>query len=405
MKMNDKANQIHCPIKGPYDFEPCDSKEVTPLVEFLESNQPVESPIEFPRGTMLPDGRLDLCKQDLGPDGCLRVAQAMSRNRHVKSLLLGTDGIGDEGARSVADLIRQNDSLQIVYLGCNSITAEGAASLSDALKENESVRGLWLKRNPIGDEGVMAIAELLKANSHLEVLDLVNTGIGKPGLAALLNVLERKDCGVRRLYLGGNNLDAADAVSIAKSLAKSGTIESLMLGVNFLGDAGAISIADLLPHCPALRELGLASNGIETSGTAALCSAIRRHPKLVYFDLGFAPSTKVLGAAGNVPGNDGFQSILKLVSTNSSLRRLNLRGICITDHDKEQLGVAMQSNTNLVSLIVDGRLPQAISDRLIQNLDQSPQCNDAPEEVRLIRSVYRTATKRARTVGFNTKES
>ena len=204
---------------------------------------------------------------------------------------------------------------------------------------------------------------------------------------------------------GGNNLGAADAVSIAKSLAKSGTIESLMLGVNFLGDAGAISIADLLPHCPALRELGLASNGIATSGTAALCSAIRRHPKLVYFDLGFAPSTKVLGAVGNVPGNDGFQSILKLVSANSSLRRLNLRGICITDHDKEQLGVAMQSNTHLVSLIVEGRLPQAISDRLIQNLDQSPQCNDAPEEVRLIRSVYRTATKRACTVGFNTKES
>ena len=386
-----RTNKIHCPIKGTYDFESCGSEEVTPLIEFLQLNEPVELLTKFPRGTMLPDGRLDLCKQNLGPEGCFRVAEAVASNTHVKSLLLGTDGIGDEGAGSVADLIRKNESLQIVYLGCNHITAAGASSLSDALKENETVKGLWLKRNPIGDEGAIAIASLLESNGNLEVLDLVNTGIGKPGLAALLKALEHEHCGVKRLYLGGNNLDADDAEAIARSLSKTRTIESLILGVNFIGDEGALSIANLLPRCPALRELGLASNGIGPLGTKALCAAIEQHPNIRYFDFGFAPSTKVLGADGNSPGEIGIHSFLNLLSANTQLRRLNLRGVSLGNRDQNELTEALRHNTNLVSLVVDRKLTQAIKDRLDRNLKNAPECSEAPEEVKLIRSVYRTA--------------
>ncbi len=30
---------------------------------------------DFPRGTLLPDGRLDLCKQDLGPESAIGFAE------------------------------------------------------------------------------------------------------------------------------------------------------------------------------------------------------------------------------------------------------------------------------------------------------------------------------------------
>ena len=391
--MSKNTNKINCPIQGTYDFEPCDPAEVTPLVEFLVSNEAVDSPIEFSRGTMLPDGRLDLCKQDLGPDGCFRVTEAIKSNCHVKSLLLGTDGIGDVGANSVAEMLRQNESLEIVYLGCNSISSKGACSLADALCKNQTVKGLWLKRNPIGDEGALAIAELLKSNGNLEVLDLVNTGIGKQGLVAILQAIESSRCQIKRLYLGGNGFDADDAVLMMSSLCKSKTIKSLMLGVNFFKDDGAIAMAELLAQCPALEELGMASNGIGALGTSVLCDVIANHPSLRYFDFGFAPSTKVLRAVGNTPGERGHQSILKMLAANPVLRRLNLRGTGFGANVGNELSEAMQANTNLVSLVVDGKLPQEVKDRLQQNFADSPACNDAPNEVKLIRSVYRTARK------------
>ena len=391
--MNSNAKPINCPIRGAYDFEPCDPAEVTPLVEFLNSNQSVASPVEFTRGTMLPDGRLDLCKQDLGPDGCFRVTEAIKSNCHVRSLLLGTDGIGDVGANSVADMLRENESLQIVYLGCNSISSEGTHALADSLRENQTVKGLWLKRNPIGDEGALAIAELLRSGSGLEVLDLVNTGIGKRGLASLLKAMESVHCQIRRLYLGGNGFDADDARMIANSLVKSKTIRSLMLGVNDFGDDGAAAMAELLTQCPALEELGLASNGIGERGTKVLCAAIEKHPTLAYFDFGFSPSTKVLGASGNSPGERGHHRILQMLAANPMLRRLNLRGTGFESGDRQELCGAMQSNTNLVALVVDGKLPESVKDQLLRNGDDTPARSEAPEEVKLIRSVYRTARK------------
>ena len=123
---------LHCPLTGTIPFVPCDPCKIDPLVEFLQRNLPASGAV-FPRGTFLRDGRLDLCKQNLGPDGCERVTNALLGHDHVRSLLLGTDGIGDRGAVSVAKLIAHNDSLEVVYLGCNLIGPAGTEALATAL--------------------------------------------------------------------------------------------------------------------------------------------------------------------------------------------------------------------------------------------------------------------------------
>ncbi len=70
---------------------------------------------------MLDDGRLDLCKQSLGTENCLRLVAALQDNTRVRSLMLGTDAIGDVGAGAVARLVAGNAHLQVLYLGCNNI--------------------------------------------------------------------------------------------------------------------------------------------------------------------------------------------------------------------------------------------------------------------------------------------
>jgi hypothetical protein len=92
-----------------------DRPSLLPLLEKLEANEPVTEVTTFPRGTLLPDGRLDLCKQSLGAEGTEAVARALAKNRFVKSLLLGADGLGDEGAASVARLAAENESIETLF--------------------------------------------------------------------------------------------------------------------------------------------------------------------------------------------------------------------------------------------------------------------------------------------------
>src|SRR5205085_25217 len=120
---------ILCPIYHIQEIVPCPPEEVLPLVEHLRANVGVAEATAFPRGTILSDGRLDLCKQSLGPGGCRLVTEALAENTFVKSLLLGTDGIGNVGAGDVARLIKRNNHLEIVYLGCNRIEDAGVLAL------------------------------------------------------------------------------------------------------------------------------------------------------------------------------------------------------------------------------------------------------------------------------------
>ena len=133
--MSEEAT-IHCPLHYIAEITPCDPAEIAPLIAHLAADLPVTQPTPFPRGTVLEDGRLDLCKQQLGPMGCRLVTKALATNTTITSLLLGTDGIGDEGAADVARLIARNERLEIIYLGCNRIGEQGVATLAATLTQN-----------------------------------------------------------------------------------------------------------------------------------------------------------------------------------------------------------------------------------------------------------------------------
>lgn len=388
--MNDAIETtIHCPVHTLPDFEPCAPAEIEPLLEYLRRDAPIEQAQVFPRGTVLEDGRLDLCKQQLGAHNCLSLVDALQENTHVRSLMLGTDAIGDEGAQAVARAIENNAQLQVIYLGCNRITEIGAHFLSDALKDNDSVTGLWLKRNPLGDAGALAIAQMLRTNTHLRTLDMVNTGIGRAGLNALLQVLAKKNRTLQRLYLGGNGLDELCAISIAEMLRANNSLNALFLNVNHLGDLGAETIADALAHNTNLRELGLASNGLSAHGIAALLKA----PTLQILDLGYSASTRALGAQRNALGEDAIEIIAPLLRENRTLRRLNLGGNRVDEVTQNLLCAALQNNTTLQILAFDGAVSPNLQALLARNRASHDEKLGVPDDVKLIRSVYRTAPK------------
>lgn len=386
------SEPILCPIQQP--LERLDSHAVLqPLLEYLSHNQPVTKPTTFPRGTVLPDGRLDLCKQQLGIEGCQLVAQALAQNTTISSLLLGTNGIGNAGAKAVAELIEQTPELEIVYLGCNAIEASGVEALSQSLRNNRHVHGLWLKRNPLGLAGAQAIAQLLEHNQHLRTLDLVNTDLGMDGFGVIMQALIRTNRSLERIYLSGNQLEPEAAELVVELLRHNPKLSELYLSVNQFGDRGAQTLAEGLAANQTLRVLELSSNGIGLEGGATLLEVAFAHPRLEQFKLGYAPSTKVLGAQANQLGDRGAQLIGQLLPNNTTIRQLDLTRNGISKLGQTSLAQGLEYNYRLVDLAINHLQEPLISHYLGRNRQQSGQSIQPHADIARIKSVYRTTIK------------
>ena len=382
--------RTHCPAVGVPDITPCDPTELAPLCAWLVRGEAATSTMTFPRGTVLPDGRLDLCKQSIGPDGAARVLDALRGHPAITSILFGTGAIGNVGATAVAGGLA---TLDTVYLGCNRIDHAGIHTLAGAIATS-SVRALWLKRNPIGSAGAREIAALVAGGSTLRVLDLFNCELDDDGVATIAEALAAPTCRIEHVYLGGNGAGWRAAHAIAELLTTTRTLRTLSVSASRLGDDGAIAIASGLARNTSLDELGLASNAIGPRGAAALALATAAHPRLTSLDLGVVSAARALGELPNHIGNEGTEPIAELIATTTSLRRLGLEANGITSRGAIPIVRAVEGNTSLVALgLAHGvarTLRRRIRARLAHNAT-SVGIEGPPAHVAAIASVYRTA--------------
>ncbi|MBL1286339.1 gala protein [Streptomyces sp. For3] len=372
---------VRCPAIEHPDIPLADAALLDPLVRRLAEERPVGADEVFPLGTLRGDGRVDLCKQGLGPAGAARVMPALAASPHATHVLLGTNSLGDEGARSVAGVLRRGGhGLRTVYLGCNRIGAEGAAALAGALGEDGTVRALWLKRNPLGDAGVRALLPMLAGNTALRTLDLVNSGLTAAGLEALLDVLRFREQPLERLFLGGNGLGAESAPLLAALIRDAG-VRELYLPANHLGDAGAAVLAAAADPARPVR-LGLGGNGIGPAGAYALADALGGIEAL---DLGRPPSERSLGATGNATG-DAAAHALAAALPGSPLRRLELAHTGLTGRGAKHLLGAVGADSRLEYVGLGPGLPRKVKRSFTARLRPD---SGAHGDLRAIRSVYR----------------
>lgn len=387
----------------PVPVVPCPLPELTPLLRHLSAKDTIQAPAAFPRGTVMPDGRLDLCKQVVGPAGITPLLSALEAHPQVERLLLGNNVIGSAGARAVAEFIRSGRSrLKVWYIAGNEIHAEDLLPIAEALAGAPAVEGLWLKRNPLGPDAGPILARLLRSHPRLDTLDLVNTGLLDAGAAPLLDAAAESPA-LRHLYLGTNGLSTRSAAAIGRLLSDSDQLDSLYVSCNRLGDDGVRLIAAGLRHNRGLKRLGLASNRIGPEGARTLADALKGHPSLQFLDLGWTRATSAVGEAGNRLLDRGAEHIAALLRGNPTLRGLDVSHNRISQVGLNHISDALAENTALTWL----RCPQfgkasnpdamaVLRGRLARNRAQAGIDEATAEEVRAPRSardilsVYRT---------------
>ncbi|MEU9235722.1 gala protein [Streptomyces subrutilus] len=372
---------VRCPAIEHPDLPPADPAALGPLLARLAADRPVETDEAFPLGTLRADGRVDLCKQGLGPDGAARLLPVAAASAHAAHLLLGTNAIGDAGARTLAGTLTGGHRLRTLYLGCNRIGPDGVSALAAALADDTTVRALWLKRNPLLADGASALAALLRRNTALRTLDLVNTGIGADGVRLLLDALLERDQPLERLFLGGNGL-GADAVPLLAALIREAGVRELYVPANHLGDQGAALLADAAARSAHPVRLGLGGNGIGPAGARSLARALGGIETL---DLGRTMSERSLGAPGNHPGDEGAHALAAALP-GSPLLRLELRHTGLTGRGAKGLLAALPADSPLEYVGLGPGLPRRVKRSFGERLRPA---RAAHPDLRAIGSVYR----------------
>ncbi len=369
-----------CPVLPLKDFEECPIEELDTLLEAIGYGQPGV----YARGTYTVDGRIDMCKQSIGPQGAKRIAHVLQEQSEIHTVLLGTDGIGDEGAQSVAEMARKHPSIETIYLGCNGITAKGVQSLSAAVHENKRITGLWLKRNPIGEEGADILAHYLSKGSNLEVLDLVHTGIGLSGLKKIIEAVISGKVPITHLYLGANAFDESIINVLLPYLSVSTSIKGLYLSGNFIGDSG---IKELFSKRFSLKELGIGSNGLTDKSIETICQGT--HLDLTrLLDLGRTPAQTTLGAQANDFGDEGTSQLANKLMCFPALEILNLKQCGIQKRGCTALVSAAMHHSCLCSVNLSGNVIDAHAKRLLDVFHKNRTKRVSPI-IQRIKSRYR----------------
>lgn len=248
------------------------------------------------RGKIFEDGRLDMCKQVVGPPHISTLMRSLRGNTHIEHFLLGNNVSGTAGVDAISEYIRTKPAhshIKTWYLAGNEIDGAGMSKLVDAMLRDTDMKYLWLKRNPIGsEEGADALARLVAGHSTLRLLDLQESGILDAGLIKLCEGL-RGNRTLRTLYLDGCGIRSSGIAALAAVLNTT-QIRNLYLSVNAFRDEGCLALAAALRSNKTLKRLSLSSVGMGPAGCKAICEALHNHPTLFLLDLGFYRTTIVL---------------------------------------------------------------------------------------------------------------
>jgi Ran GTPase-activating protein (RanGAP) involved in mRNA processing and transport len=331
----------------PEQFELSPLEQMQPLFDWLTIDEPLDLGVkQFTSGKVTLDGRLDLCKQVVGPQGIGPLLKALSCNTNIKRLLLGNNMIGDNGGRLIAEYIRNGKSrLTVWYIAGNQLSAAGIEPIAEALKSDKQVTALWLKRNPLRADGMRPIGDLMAHNDNIRVLDLLNCGLLDEGVALLMSGL-KLNSSLRHLYLGSNGITPTGVATICDYLEASNGGRSLLglcLSCNRLGDDGVQLLSAALTSNAALERLNLASNRIGSAGMQALAEALQKHPRLQVLDLGYMKATLEIGELGNWIGDEGAPHVAKLIERSKSLLALSVAHNQITQRGMQTIVEAITS--------------------------------------------------------------
>lgn len=390
---NEKGYTRSMTHPSPMPVDETNPSEFIPFYDYIVNVNPstINESSTFIKGTMFGDGRMDLCKQVVGPSSIESLCENVGKSMIIKHFLLGNNiafqKINKEQktkttvdklapATAISNLMATKEGIETYYLAGNCIDHEDMQLICEGLANNLTCKALWLKRNPIGPIGAIYLNKLLSINKTLNILDLHNCALGDDGLANLFANPENITA-LKHVYLDANMIENLDPLI---AWIKSGAnLVSLYLSINRLGDTQVKNLCASLQGSTNLKRLCLASTHITNESMPNIADMCLSCPNLICLNLGCYKSTMDMGELpGNLFNDDSYEHIVRILG-HPKLQYYSSLG-CQMSHEKlEQL----KSVSDKVSIETGSGTPKFV------HVKNELQVIKHPEEVRDIASIYR----------------
>jgi len=217
------------------------------------------------------------------------------------------------------DLTRLCESLHnntvvdwILMEGCG-VTTPGCHALGDMLRINRHMRHIVLNSNKeMGLDGITALMQGLSENNKLETMMLEDVKFSEfPGsLKAVGKALERNCC-LKELTLGRNNLGGDEFKEFARSLRNNKSLESIELNQCQLTNADVEVLLHSIENHPTLARVDLTENLLTSGISEPLAKLLRRNNIL-----------EDLAVTTNALGPLGAEKVASAMETNETLKKL-----------------------------------------------------------------------------------
>ena len=284
--------------------------------------------IEFNKGVLYADGRIDLCKMVTGPSNIGDLMESLKPNTFSKHFLLGNNIIGPTGAKAIAQFIDEfPNRFETWYLAGNCLDAVSFSILVDSMVESTSITNVWLKRNPLGPGAAKNVFRLISQTPNLRTLDLDQTELGGAGVAELFGLLaihaSAHPLALRNIYLNACGIGEKACKRIAQFLKSPHcTLEALYMSSNPVGHAAA-ELATGLNANKTLKRLSLQSCGLKDEDVIVLTEALKNNDSLTAVDIGQHYATEDLGMRYNWITEKSSTALANLIKT-TNLQYLNI---------------------------------------------------------------------------------
>jgi NLR family CARD domain-containing protein 3 len=290
--------------------------------------------LEFGRGIVYEDGRLDLCKKVVRPTHIGKLMESLESNHQISQFLLGNNAISTTGAKRIADFIQQYPGrIETWYLARCHITRHGLSLLVPEMMASPRITNLWFKRNPFGPNSSSLLAELVKGTPNLRTFDLETTELGDKESKYFNESITGHTVALRHLYLNANGIGQKTCASLAGYLVNPHcALESLFLSTNPIGDAEMLLLAPGLAKNKTLKRLTLATTGLTSKVVSALALSLTEtfHP-LQTLNLAASMTTKAHGQKSNYLDDGCIEALKPLILSPHlcQLHSLEARGVLV----------------------------------------------------------------------------